>query len=1056
MKWLKKIDWKEILCRAAIAAILFIVCAIAFVPRISDYSLRIELRQDRTGYNTQLYWWDMGEEYTQEQSFMTLIDGRQIQLQLQKGMLGWNKGWRLDIIDANLQVGITEFALYEGQEKRKVISADDLVEYTVKRDGVEDTYSTGEDFVIKPLCEDPSVNFGTNVSRVFVRHIVLHYLLDMAVVGCLIFLAVFVDKLPGIRRIYGWIWKRMDNDKWAFLGFALLLGVVIFCLFHDFITGDKVFVYKGDSFYQTYAQLTHTADRIAAGEWGKGYTFFESLGNAEEPIVLTLKNLCALFGREYLAYTMGIAQMVKILLAGLFFYCFLRRLGTGKSGSSLLGMGYACSSYLIARGMWQNYPNEAVLFALWLFGFECFRSKRKYLLFLIINVLCYWNYNGYNVVFYTAVCIAYIIFRYVSESDGTADKKRTVKCVLNAVFLMFGGAAVSAAAWFPSLREMIGSSRVSQGAESIGRLTSVMDFTGIDGYRTLFYRLIGNDILGILDDTYVGAGNWLEDPVYYCGILTVLAVPLGLYVMDKKKRKWYVLPFASIVIYNVWGFVRYIANGFAGTGWKLSSLWIIVLLMIVAAAAWQDMEALEVKKIKPVLILTNLVIMMLSVVFIKKGIQLLYLAVSLFFCIWLSVLLYRIRGEQDETRKRYLKYMLLVVSSLEIICSSYRVVNNKAVLNSEVLEQKVFYNDATADLLSSVEDENDFYRVDKQFVSTSYCDSLYQRYKGTASYIGGVGDNEYTVQFYDAMGLPELQHVQKGTQNNTIVDALLNVRYVLTKNSVVNTYGLRPLAEDEDIRLYENDHALPFGYTYDAYIKQSDFDQYAAIDRRSIMLSRCVLADEEAAEVSVGIAEDNSHDVFLNRWEEYGSECEMEEDSVIFKGLEEGEALVLRIRVKGQETTWAVGYYMQDGAAVGKFDVRIINGEEEYFIECLAAGIDGVKILSNGRGPYEITEAEAYRIPQEEYYADYVQQIGERREGSLTITDYQEESIEGIAKMHRDGIMVFTIPYDKGWTVYVDGSRQNLLHCNVGFMGIELTEGTHEISIKYQGYGADR
>ena len=993
------------------------------------------MRQDRTGYNTQLYWWDAGEEYTQEQSFMILIDGRQIQLQLQKEMLGWNKEWRLDIIDANLQVGITEFALYEGQEKRKVISADDLVEYTVERAGVENTYSTGEDFVIKPLCDDPSVNFGTNVCRVFVRHIVLHYLLDMLIVGFLIFLAVFGDILPGIKRIYGWIWRRMENDRWAFLGFALMLGGIIFCLFHDFIIGNKVFVYMGDSFYQTYAQLAHIADRIAAGEWGSGYTFFESLGNAEKPLILTFKNLCALFGRKYLAYTMGIAHMIKIFLAGVFFYCFLRRLGTGKLGSSLLGMGYACSSYLIARGMWQSYPNEAVLFALWLLGYECFRNKGRYLLFFMINFLCYWNYNGYNVVFYTGICFAYIIFRNVSES--------------NAVLLMFGGAMVSVMAWFPSLKEMIGSSRVSQGAEGIGRLTSVMDFMGFDGYRTLFYRLISNDILGILDDTYAGVGNWLEDPVYYCGILTVLTVPLGLYAMDKGRKKWYILSFVSIMIYNGWSFVRYVANGFAGAGWKLSSLWVIVLLMIMAAAAWQEAEILEEKKVGRVLALTDVVIIILSVAFIKEGVQFLYLAVSLFFCICLSVLLYRMRMEQDDTRKRYYKYILLLTTFLEIICSSYRVINNKAVLNTDVLEQKVFYNDGTEDLLASVEDENDFYRVDKQFESVSYCDSLYQRYRGTASYIGGVGDNEYTKQFYEAMGLPELQHMQKGTQNNTAVDALLNVRYVLTKNYAVDTFGLQQLAEDEGMRLYENKYALPLGYTYDSYIKRSDFDQFTAIDRRNIMLSRCVLEDEETVGMSDGIIEYNSYDVFLNRWKEYREDCEIEEESVTFKGLEEGETLVLRIKVKGQEAAWAIGYYMQDKAVIGKFDIRVINGEEEYYIECQAEGTDEVTIQSNGLQPYEITEAEIYRIPEKEFYVDYVQQIEARREGSLKITNLQEESIQGIAKMDRDGIMVFTIPYDEGWTVYVDGNKKELLHCNIGFMGVELNAGSHEILLEY-------
>ena len=1089
MRWWKRIDWKEIGIRLGMVAVLFVLCAIALLPQITDYSLRVKLRQDRTGYNTQLYWWDAGTEHSQEQSFLALIDGKQVSIPIQKGMLGWNKEWRLDIIDANLEVGITAFELYKGQEKRKTISADELEEYVTDRAGVEDTYSTGEDFFIKPLNHDPSVDFGTNICRSFVRHIVLHYLLKMMVVGCLLLVVVFFDRLPIGRKLYALIWKLMEDNRWAFVGFAVLLAGIIGLVFHDFILGDQVFVYMGDSFYQTYAELVHTADRIAAGEWGSGYTFFKSLGNAEGPVVLTLKNFFTVFGREHVAVWMGIAQMLKIFLAGIFFYAFLREMGTGKQGSCLLGIGYGFSSYLIARGMWQSYPNEAVIFALWLLGFEWLKNRNRRVAFFLISAFCYWNYNGYSAVFYTGVSIVYIVFRYLSERDESTLKeleqvqqvqrqteqelqektdkqqknaaKTTVRGILQAALLTLGGAVVSAWAWFPTMWQMLGSSRVSQGAQSAGSSSSLLDFTSLEGYRTMFYRLIGNDILGMLDDTYAGASSWLEDPVYYCGLIAVLTVPLGLWVMKGKKRGWYLFALAGAAVYNVWGFLRYMVNGFAGSGWKLSSLWVVVLLLMIAAEAWREtdqsseavrVEKTQIKKKGKVLISTNAVIILLSIIFIKKGVQFHYLAMSLIFCLFLSLILWKSSKEEDAAKKRYLKYILLLTASVEIICASYRVVNNKAVLNTEVLEEKVFYNDSTTDLLAEAEDENDFYRVDKQFVSASYCDSLYQRYMGAASYIGGVGDNEYSKQFFERMGLPELQHVQKGTEQNTVVDALLNVRYVLAKNWQTNTFGLEYLKESEGIWLYENPYALPFGYVYDEYIKESDFGFYVPIDRRNIMLSRCVLADEEVAGFSSSIAENPSYDVFLNRWKDAQSECTVDEedDLIEFDPIQEGEMVVLRVKIRAQEVLWANGYYMQNDAVTGKFNVRMINGEDEYFIECLTAGTDCISIRSDGRYPHEIVEAQLYRIPQKEYYADYIVQTQERSRNHLEITEFQEESITGVADMTEAGIMVFTIPYDAGWTAYVDGEEQKLLHANIGFMGLELSAGQHEIRLEYE------
>lgn len=1087
MRWLKRIDWKELGIRFGLVAVLFVLCAIALLPQITDYSLRIKLRHDRTGYNTQLYWWDAGTEHSQEQSFLALIDGKQVSIPIQEGMLGWNKEWRLDIIDANLEVGITAFELYKGQEKRKTISADELEEYVTDRAGVEDTYSTGEDFFIKPLNHDPSVDFGTNICRSFVRHIVLHYLLEMMVVGCLLLFVVFFDRLPIGRKIYALVWKLIGDNRWAFAGFAVLLASMIGLVFHDFILGDQVFVYMGDSFYQTYAELVHTADRIAAGEWGNGYTFFKSLGNAEGPVVLTLKNFFTIFGREYVAVWMGIAQMLKIFLAGIFFYAFLREMGTGKQGSCLLGIGYAFSSYLIARGMWQSYPNEAVIFALWLLGFEWLKNRNRRVAFLLISAFCYWNYNGYSAVFYTGVAIVYIVFRYLSEQDENtlkeleqpkqvqpqteqqlqekADKqqknagtKTTVRGILQAALLTLGGAIVSAWAWFPTMWQMLGSSRVSQGAQSAGSSSSLLDFTSLEGYRTMFYRLIGNDILGMLDDTYAGASSWLEDPVYYCGLIAVLTVPLGLWVRKGKKRGWYLFALAGVVVYNVWGFLRNMVNGFAGSGWKLSSLWVVVLLLIMAAEAWRETESSEtmparkaqIKKKGKILVITNGVIILLSIIFIKKGVQFHYLAMSLIFCLFLSLILWRISKEEDVTKKRYLKYILLLTASVEIICASYRVINNKAVLNTQVLEEKVFYNDPTMDLLAEVEEEKDFGRVDKQFVSASYCDSLYQRYMGAASYIGGIGDNEYSKRFFEAMGLPELQHVQKGTEQSAVVDALLNVRYVLTKNWQTNTFGLEYLNERDGIRLYENSYALHFGYVYDEYIKESDFDSYMSLDRRNIMLSRCVLADEEISEVSESIKENSSYDVFLDKWADYKEICEIEDEVIYFEEIKENEVAVLRIKMQAQETTWGNGYYMTDGATKSKFDVKLSFGENEYFVECMLAGTNEVIIQSGSQQPCEIMEADIYIIPKDKYYADYVVQTQERRSSYLEIAEFQEESITGSVDMTKDGIMVFTIPYDTDWVAYVDGEVQKLLHANIGFMGLELSAGQHEIRLEYQ------
>ena len=48
------------------------------------------------------------------------------------------------------------------------------------------------------------------------------------------------------------------------------------------------------------------------------------------------------------------------------------------------------------------------------------------------------------------------------------------------------------------------------------------------------------------------------------------------------------------------------------------------------------------------------------------------------------------------------------------------------------------------------------------------------------------------------------------------------------------------------------------------------------------------------------------------------------------------------------------------------------------------------------------------------------------------------------------GLLVFTIPYDKGFSATVDGNRAEIIPCNVAFMAVWVEPGEHEIAFTYR------
>lgn len=67
----------------------------------------------------------------------------------------------------------------------------------------------------------------------------------------------------------------------------------------------------------------------------------------------------------------------------------------------------------------------------------------------------------------------------------------------------------------------------------------------------------------------------------------------------------------------------------------------------------------------------------------------------------------------------------------------------------------------------------------------------------------------------------------------------------------------------------------------------------------------------------------------------------------------------------------------------------------------------------------------------------------------MTIEEFSDGHISGTVKSDIAGLLVFSIPFAKGWRVTVDGVSQPLFRANLGFLATELTAGKHRIELRY-------
>ena len=69
--------------------------------------------------------------------------------------------------------------------------------------------------------------------------------------------------------------------------------------------------------------------------------------------------------------------------------------------------------------------------------------------------------------------------------------------------------------------------------------------------------------------------------------------------------------------------------------------------------------------------------------------------------------------------------------------------------------------------------------------------------------------------------------------------------------------------------------------------------------------------------------------------------------------------------------------------------------------------------------------------------------------GEFAVADYLSKKIKGTVNALEDGIMYLSIPYEKGWSVWVDGEKQELVELMDAMSGVRVPAGIHEIKLRY-------
>lgn len=347
------------------------------------------------------------------------------------------------------------------------------------------------------------------------------------------------------------------------------------------------------------------------------------------------------------------------------------------------------------------------------------------------------------------------------------------------------------------------------------------------------------------------------------------------------------------------------------------------------------------------------------------------------------------------------------------------------------------------------ESEDNFYRYEKTF-SRSRDDSFSFNFKGISHFNSTL--EQSSVEFFSDLGLFADGVVLDYFGGTLITDAFFGLDYYveLKETSTLNTLknSVTPLPrwdihlydkveETKDFIIYENPYALSFGFGLNDEFLTDEYRDRQYIELNNSLLS--AIADED---VNAFTKEDM---VYSNA-----------------DGLVDSTKLTVKKKDKlsfnlNKDPDGA--YYVYTPYYVsGDFKTYLLNKTEMPIYKVAGNKSRYTVLNAGGQTDYKFSFKEGgggtmqLRPVVYTLNEDILETAIEKVRGNEFVMDsYTNTNVKGHTEstFNRDK-MIFTIPYNKGWEVFVDGKEVETLTIYGTFLGINLTEGEHEIEMKYE------
>ena len=698
-----------------------------------------------------------------------------------------------------------------------------------------------------------------------------------------------------------------------------------------------------------------------------------------------------LFPQKYMIEIMNVIIILKLCLSSLTFtYYISKHFNTRKCTIALFGMFYALSGFVAAYSWNIMWLDCLVLLPLIILGLERLVNENRCFLYCITLGLCI--YTNYYIAI--MVCISVVLYFIVlmAAYKGTRRPVIYVKKFLNfAIYSLLAG-GLAACLLLPEFYAFTLSA--SNNIEFPKKLSLYFSILNI----------VTRHLINV--PVHLGLDHY---PNIYCSVAVLLLFPL--YVMDKKVdlrekigKSALVLIFLTAFNLNIPNFIWHGFHFPNSLPCRQSFIYVFFLLAM-CYEALSHLKSMTTKQLGGALWIAIGILLFIEQIFAVDetyDFTIVYIS-GAFILVYALIMLIHLKHE--------FKVPVIIFIAFSLCIIECTINMDSTGIGTTSRSSYLLDYDAVKTVTQTVaDDDSSFYRMDKKFGSRSNNDGAWHNYHSISTFSST--SNGAMEEFFGELGFEHSFNAYKYNGATLVTESLFSVKYAIS-NRILTESPLRSYYTGSDGEfIYKNNYTLPIGFmTYnDPYGWEADSANDAGIENQNSLIKNLTgisnvftLTYENATDASFEVKPVKAGHLYMIV---RNTSCDtvtatINSSEYTYKDLKKGGTII------------DLGYATPD-------DIIVISGDTSmnasvYTLES-SRFIEAFNILNNN---------------------------------SLNVSEFTNNKITSTVNASKDATLICSIPYDKGWSVYIDGKKAETNDIYGALISVNVPAGEHTVTLKY-------